>query len=263
MKQFRKLMEFIVRPAPPTEPEAGHAQGAGTLTDAQFGRLLASVRSLTMVHESGVRFTAEQAVELIQRNIMGVYVECGVWRGGCSLAMLLAQRYQWGRVERPVYMLDSFEGLPPVTPRDGPLAVRWQNGADPANYSDNCKASLEDLKANVAAMGFGPEDCTIVPGWFNDTVPLVAETLKSRKIALLRLDGDWYDSTLVCLERLMPVVSEGGVVIIDDYYAWDGCARAVHDYLSHHDLPYRIRSLFNCYAVYFVKKSYRDRFEEL
>jgi hypothetical protein len=216
-----------------------------------------------MVHESAVRFTAEQAVELVQRHIMGVYVECGVWRGGCSLAMLLAQRYQWGRVERPVYMLDSFEGLPPATPRDGPLAVQWQNEADPANYSDNCKASLEDLKANVTAMGFGPEDCTIVPGWFNDTVPLIAEALKSRKIALLRLDGDWYDSTTVCLERLMPLVSEGGVVIIDDYYAWDGCARAVHDYLSRHDLPYRLRSLSNWYSVYFVKKSYRDRFEEL
>jgi O-methyltransferase len=263
VKQFRKFMEFIVKPAPVTVPEAGPPQAANALTDDQFGRIWASVKSSTMVHESGVRFTAEQAVGLIQCKIKGVYVECGVWRGGCSLAMLLAQRYQWGRVERPVYMLDSFEGLPPITPRDGPLAAQWQNGADPANYLDNCKTSLEDLKSNVAARGFGPEDYTIVPGWFNDTVPLVAEALKSKKIALLRLDSDWYDSTLVCLERLMPLVSEGGVVIIDDYYAWDGCARAVHEYLSRHDLPYRIRSLFNCYGAYFVKKAHRDSFEEL
>jgi hypothetical protein len=264
MKAFRQLFDFLVgAPALPASPEERPAQEAGSLLEDQLARIWEMVKPFTMVHESGVRFTAEQAVGLIQRGIKGVYVECGVWRGGCSLAMLLAQRSQWGRVERPVYMLDSFEGLPPITPRDGPLAAQWKNGADPANYLDNCKASLEDLKANVATMGFGPQDCTIVPGWFKDTVPLVADALKSRKIALLRLDGDWYDSTLICLEHLAPLVSEGGVVVLDDYYAWDGCARAVHDYLSRHDLPFRIRSLFNCYGAYFVKKSHRDRFEEL
>jgi O-methyltransferase len=256
MKAFRHLFDLVAGSAASSaSPDERPAPEAEALLEDRMRRILASVKPLTMVHESGVRFTAEQSVELIQRDIKGVFVECGVWRGGCSLAMLLAQRYQWGRVQRPVYMLDGFEGLPPVTPRDGPLAAQWKNGSDPANYFDNCKASLEELKASVEAMGFGSEDCTIVPGWFKDTVPLIAEELKSRNIALLRLDGDWYDSTLVCLEHFAPLVSEGGVVVLDDYYAWDGCTRAVHDYLSRYDLPYRIRSLFNCYGAYFVKES--------
>lgn len=216
-----------------------------------------------MVHESGVRFVCEQTVELIGRGIPGVIVECGVWRGGCSIAMLLAQREAFGHVERPVHMLDSFEGLPPVTPRDGPLAQRWQKGADPANYFDNCKASLIELNATLNAMGFGDREYTIWPGWFADVLPGLVEKIRDQGIALLRLDGDWYDSTLVCLEHLMPLVPEGGVVIIDDYYSWDGCARAVHDYLSRHDLPYRIRSLFNCYGAFFIKKPSRDRFDVL
>lgn len=235
----------------------------GKLTEERFNRILAAVRPFTMVHESGIRFTVEQVVDLVRRGMPGVIVECGVWKGGCSIAMLLAQRDQFGRIEKPVYMLDSFEGLPPVTPRDGPLALQWKNGADPVNYLDNCKASLEELEKNLETLGFGADDYKILPGWFEDTLPRLAEKLKVRGIALLRLDGDWYDSTLVCLEHLMPLVSEGGIVIVDDYYSWDGCARAVHDYLSRQDLPYRIRSLFNGYGAYFIKKPYRDRFDVL
>jgi hypothetical protein len=222
-----------------------------------------TVKPLTMVHESGVRFAMEQTVELIGRKIPGVIVECGVWRGGCSIAMLLSQREAFGRIERSVHMLDSFEGLPPITPRDGPLAKQWKEKAVPERYYDNCKASLDELKTTLGTMSFRSEEYQIWPGWFASTLPDLVGTIKSQGIALLRLDGDWYDSTLICLEQLMPLVSEGGVVIIDDYYAWDGCARAVHDYLSRHDLPYRIRSLFNCYAVYFIKKPFRDRLDVL
>lgn len=106
-------------------------------------------------------------------------------------------------------------------------------------------------------------DYKIVEGWFDQTVSHVARETEPRSIALLRLDGDWYDSTRCCLDSLMPLVSEGGVVVIDDYYAWDGCARAVHDYLSSTDAAYRIRSLPNWYGAYFLKKEFRDRFDEL
>ena len=78
---------------------------------------------------------------------------------------------------------------------------------------------------------------------------------------MLRLDGDWYDSTMQCLEALVPLVAEGGTIIIDDYYAWDGCARAVHDYLSRNDLPYRIKSLYGNYGAYMVKRPHRLDYE--
>ena len=104
----------------------------------------------------------------------------------------------------------------------------------------------------------------LVRGWFQDTVPELAQRLADEGIALLRLDGDWYDSTMVCLEHLVPLLHEEGVVILDDYYAWDGCARATHDYLSRHDLPYRIRTVpgppglvEGAAGAYLIKRAHR------
>ncbi|HMS83097.1 MAG TPA: TylF/MycF/NovP-related O-methyltransferase [Nitrospira sp.] len=222
-----------------------------------------TVQPYTMVPEPAIDFLIDQVITLLTSRVSGVLVECGVWRGGSSMAMLLAQQAAFGRVERPVYMLDSFQGLPPVTAKDGPLASKWQQGADPENFLDNCRAVREEVDHALARMGFVPGDYTIVEGWFDQTVPRLAEDISPNSIALLRLDGDWYDSTRCCLDTLMPLVSEGGVVIIDDYYAWDGCARAVHDYLSSHDVAYRIRSLPQWYGAYFIKKAARDRFDVL
>lgn len=87
---------------------------------------LSRALELTRVGEAAVRFTAEQAVDVIERDVPGVLVECGVWRGGCSAAMLLAQQARYGEVRRRAYLLDSFEGLPPASERDGPLARQWQ-----------------------------------------------------------------------------------------------------------------------------------------
>jgi hypothetical protein len=185
-------------------------------------------------------------------------VECGVWRGGSSIAMLLAQREFLGHVERPVYMFDSFEGLPPAAQADGPLAKRWQHESTLAQSFNNCTATRAEVQSSLDSLRFAPEDYRIVPGWFEDTLPRLAVRLANEKISLLRLDGDWYESTRTCLEYLMPAVSVNGVIIIDDYYAWDGCARAVHEYLSKHDLPYRIRSLPGFLGAYFVKKPHRD-----
>ena len=221
------------------------------------------VKPFTMVPEPAMNFLVEQVLRLIRENVPGVLMECGVWRGGCSMAMLLAQQAVLGRVERAVYMLDSFQGLPPVTVRDGPLAQQWQDGGDPSNFLDNCKAIRSDLEHALADMQFVDNDYKIIEGWFEQTVSHVAQEVAPHSIALLRLDGDWYDSTRCCLDSLMPLVSEGGIVVIDDYYAWDGCARAVHDYLSGTDAAYRIRSLPNWYGAYFVKKVSRDRFDEL
>jgi O-methyltransferase len=236
-----------------------NGQATSGRADEDFvARISALVQPLTMVPETGVQFTVDQAIGVIKRNVPGVMVECGVWRGGNSIAMLLAQRELLGKVQRPVYMFDSFEGLPPADSADGPLASQWQQGSTAVQSFDNCTASVAELQASLDRLNFEAADYRVVPGWFHDTVPLRAAELASSKIALLRLDGDWYTSTKTCLDHLMPAVSENGVVILDDYYAWDGCARAVHDYLSQQNLPYRIRSLPGFVGAYFVKKSYRD-----
>lgn len=174
------------------------------------------------------------------RALEGCVVECGVWRGGmiAGIATLL------GRGRR-YYLFDSFEGLPPARGIDGTAALRWQQDTASAGYYDNCAASPEF--ARKAMREAGATNFELVHGWFKETLPRLR---LSEPIALLRLDADWYESTIVCLEHLFDQVVSGGLVIIDDYYAWDGCSRAVHEFLSYRSAKERIRSFGDiCYLI--------------
>lgn len=217
------------------------------LRRSEIAHIVDLVRPYTMVCRDGVAFTVKQTVAAVHNNIMGDMVECGTWRGGCGLAMLLAQREAFGRVERKVHFFDSFEGLPPADNRDGPAALKWQASTD-----HNCAASLTELHDTLGRFGFRDTEFAIWPGWFRETLPEFVE--QHLKIAVLRLDGDWYASTRECLDALEPLVDDRGTVIVDDYYAWDGCCRAVHDYFSSNDLPYRIHSLSDHSGAYFFSK---------
>jgi O-methyltransferase len=175
-------------------------------------------------------FEANLALAEQVRGVEGCVVECGVWKGGMAagLADVLGPA-------RDYYLFDSFEGLPPAKDIDGEAALRWQIDKQAPGYHNNCAASMDEA---LATLSRSRADSVIpVKGWFQDTVPNFS--LPS-PVALLRLDGDWYDSTIICLNRFFPVMAKGGLVIVDDYYAWDGCSRAVHDYLSQHKLAERI-----------------------
>jgi O-methyltransferase len=165
-------------------------------------------------------------------SVEGVIVECGVWRGGmmAGIAEVLGAR-------RSYYLLDSFQGLPPADPvKDGLRAVAYQADRQNPAYHDNCRA--EASFAERAMQRAGATRYELLRGWFADTLPLFKS---AEPIALLRLDADWYESTVQCLTALYPLVRAGGLIIFDDYHYWDGCTRAVHDYLAHHGLPERIR----------------------
>lgn len=172
--------------------------------------------------------------------ISGAIVECGTWKGGmiAGIATYLGK-------DREYYLFDSFEGLPPVEPVDGPAAKKWQENTESPSYFDNCKASESDaLKAMALA---GIENPKLEKGWFENSLP---KATFPKGIALLRMDADWYKSTYQILESLFPYVKQGGLVLIDDYYTWDGCSKAVHDYLSQHKRPERISSFKGvCYMV--------------
>lgn len=161
-------------------------------------------------------------------DIPGAVIECGVWRGG--MAAGIAKTMGPGR---HYVLFDSFEGLPPAKEVDGPAAIAWQRDTTSPEYFDNCKADLGAARSAMLAAGISQPD--LRKGWFEDTVPQFAAT--GTPIALLRLDGDWYDSTLICLNSLFPLVVPEGIIIIDDYGTWDGCTRAVHDYLSEFHRP--------------------------
>jgi O-methyltransferase len=238
-------------------------QVPGPLSDYKVAGILGSVAPYTMVHPTSVAFAIQEAAGLAIKGQSGAIVECGSWRGGTSFAMLLAQRAAVGRIVLPVYLLDSFEGLPQAKERDGPLALKWQSGAYPEWFFNNCLADELEVKKTACSFGFSEFEARIRRGWFAETVPKLASDLGPDSISLLRLDGDWYDSTILCLEYLMPIVQEGGIVIVDDYYAWDGCARALHDWLSHHDHPYRIKSLCSNYGAFFIKRNARSSLNDL
>lgn len=157
------------------------------------------------------------------RQLDGDVIECGVWRGGmiAGIAAVLG-------ADRRYVLFDSFEGLPPAQEIDGCSALAWQANKESPAYYENCSA--EEAWARSAMARAGVTNPELQRGWFADTVPAFAAT--GSPIALLRLDGDWYDSTMVCLEHLFPLVADGGLVIIDDYGTWDGCTRAVHRYLA-------------------------------
>jgi O-methyltransferase len=165
-------------------------------------------------------------------HIPGCIVECGVWRGGMSagIATILG-------TERTYYLCDSFEGLPPAQPIDGEKAIAWQNNVHSPHYFDNCSAP--ESYAHEAMTLAGNPPFHLIKGWFNETLPKLHT---SAPIALLRLDGDWYDSTMTCLTALYDKVATGGLIVLDDYYTWDGCSRATHDFLSARSSPDRIRS---------------------
>lgn len=168
------------------------------------------------------------------RNTLGTIVECGTWRGGmiAGIASLLGK-------ERSYYLFDSFEGLPDARPIDGQRALEWQRESSSSRNYNNCRADQSEAK--TAMQRSAATDFHIVKGWFNESLP----KYDGGEIALLRLDADWYESTMQCLEQLFFRVVPGGVVIFDDYYTWPGCALAVHEFLSKHERPEGIRQYKN------------------
>jgi O-methyltransferase len=176
------------------------------------------------------------------KNLKGDFVECGVWKGGMAAAIA-----EFIGGDREFYLYDSFEGLPDVKPVDGVAAKKWQEDKTSDWYFDNCSADIHFAKEAMRLANVS--NVHITKGWFENTLPLHP----NRPIAILRLDGDWYDSTMQCLDSLYPKLIEGGVIIIDDYYTWEGCSKAVHDYLSKIKSSSQIRS-FTGDVCYIVKK---------
>ena len=228
------------------------------MDDKAIAKIIADVRPYSMVPDDALKFTIESTIETIAAGRTGDIVECGTWRGGSSFAMLLAQRYEWGEVKRPVWLMDSFQGLPPAGDLDGPLARKWQSDANSPIYFDNCRALHSESEGYCRTIWLFSEEAIIVPGWFDKSIPEQMGRLTERKISLLRVDCDWYEPVRYVLDHLMPLVADDGIVLLDDYYFWDGCARATHDYLSATGFAYRVRSLPSFHGAWMIKRGARE-----
>jgi len=185
------------------------------------------------------RFVADLR-EVRNVKVDGDLVECGTWNGGMSAALATVLP---GRIS---VLFDSFEGLPEPETRDGVAAAELME-------RDRLVADVERARSVMTSTG---QKFEVHQGWFNETVP--AWAAQKRPIAVLRLDGDWYESTMVCLEHLFPLLAVGGLLVIDDYLDWVGCRRAVHDYFAREERPEAIRTSAGSDA-YVVKESLTSR----
>jgi len=168
---------------------------------------------------------------VIADGVDGDLVETGVWRGGASIFMRAALEAYGDRL-RLVWCADSFEGLPPPDPDKYPedRGVTW-------HLSPELAVSLEEVKNNFARFGLLDERVRFLKGWFKDTLPAAP----IEKIAVLRLDGDMYESTMDALRALYDRVSEGGFLIVDDYgIPEDTCRRAISDFRSQYGITNKI-----------------------
>jgi len=183
------------------------------------------------------------ALAELATHIPGCVVECGVWRGGMTAGL-----YTVLGGHRTYFLFDSFEGLPPAKEIDGPGALKWQADKTSPFYYDNCTAGPDYAKRAMKLVGATRYE--LKPGFFNDSLP---QFTPPEPIALLRLDADWYDSTMQCLDHLFDHVAPGGIIALDDYYLWDGCSRALHDFLSKRKATERIQSFAN--TICYLRKS--------
>lgn len=169
----------------------------------------------------------QQCVEdVLRRGVPGDLMEAGAWRGGATILMRAVLKAH-GVTDRRVWVADSFAGLPPPDPQRYPADAGLR-----LNEHAYLAVGLEQVRANFARYGLLDEQVVFLKGWFRDTLPGCAV----ERLAVLRLDGDLYQSTWEALEHLYPRLSPGGYLIVDDYGAVEACRRAVHDYRERHGI---------------------------
>lgn len=174
----------------------------------------------TMIGVQRLQSVRELGQRVIDDGVPGDLLEAGVWRGGCCILMrgLLAAN---AIDDRKIYVVDSFEGLPPPKPNLFP----HDEGLNLDSITE-LAVPLEEVKANFARYGLLDEQVIFVKGLFQDQLP----SLEAGPFSLLRIDGDLYESTIVVLENLYSKLSAGGFVIVDDYGAMPACRAAVEDF---------------------------------
>ena len=154
------------------------------------------------------------------------------WRGGATIFMRAVLK-AYGVTDRYVWVADSFEGLPP--PETGKYP---HDAGDRLHEARELAVSLEEVKANFERYGLLDDQVRFLKGWFRDTLPAAP----IERLAVLRLDGDMYESTMDTLVNLYPKLSEGGYAIVDDYGAIPACRQAVNDYRSANAITEKIRN---------------------
>lgn len=188
---------------------------------------------LSMLPWTGIEHLHKCIIETVNKKIPGDFVETGAWRGGaCIVAKSV---YNELKSDTKIFVVDSFEGLPP------PDVSKYPDDKNDTHYLDqNMKASLETVQENFRKFGLLDDSVIFIKGWFKDTLP----TAPIDKISILRLDGDMYESTIDSIENLYHKLSVGGYCIIDDFYH-PACRRAIYDFRLANNIKEKIKKVDN------------------
>ena len=196
-------------------------------------RVIGRVReeNLTYLREHNLRDLAALVADLDRRSVPGLVVEAGTALGGSAIVMAAAKA-----PDRPMKVFDVFGMIPPPTDRDGEDVHRRfeqisggkASGIGDGEYYGYRADLYDEVLASFGRLGVPARDhrVELVRGLFEDTIDL------DEPVAFAHLDGDWYESTMTCLQRIAPLVSPGGRIVLDDYYAWSGCRTAVDEYFA-------------------------------
>jgi O-methyltransferase len=234
-RQIRKAIDPVLGRLgfdPVRQPDAGAVSLPPDL-DAETARIYDAVAPSTLTSPERVMALCQSVRHLVRAGIAGAFAECGVWRGGSSLAMVHTL-LTLGVEDRDIYLYDTFERMPDPGPED--IDYRGVAAADShaaLARGEPYPAFLEYLpydqvRAAFARTGYPENRLHFVRGLVEDTVPAQAPGT----IALLRLDTDYYQSTRHELTHLAPRIPAGGILLIDDYGHFRGCQKAVDEFVA-------------------------------
>jgi O-methyltransferase len=195
--------------------------------------IISAVSPFTMTSPERLASLCQGIAYIVSNNIPGDIVECGVWRGGSTMAAALALKH-FSETDRSLFLFDTFEGMP--QPTDADVVTSTGQTADSIFKASNgewCLAREDEVRRNILSTDYPTDRIFLIKGMVENTIPEHSPD----QIALLRLDTDWYESTKHELRNLYPVLSPRGVLIIDDYGHWDGARRAVDEYIKEERLP--------------------------
>ncbi len=205
---------------------------AGELPEA-VARTIEAVRGerLTYLKAGMLEDLAASVLRLERDRLEGLIVEAGTARGGSAIVLAAAKSRA-----RAMKVYDVFGMIPPPSERDGAdvhrryetIAAGAAKGPGGETYYGYRDDLYDEVEASFARHGVpvGEHDVELVRGLFEDTIRL------DEPVALAHLDGDWYESTMTCLTRIAPLLVSGGRIVLDDYYTWSGCRRAVDEYFA-------------------------------
>jgi O-methyltransferase len=188
------------------------------VSPSEFSSLYRRIRTRTMCSNARLRGLYRGVRNVVKNEIPGDFVECGTALGGSAALMALTLR-QLG-VSRTLWLFDTFEGLPAPTPEDPDFEVATL-------FAGTCRGTIEEVQSLFAQLHVR-DQVQFVKGLFQETLPAVSVP----QIALLHIDGDWYESVKACLDNLYDKVSPGGIIQFDDYGYWKGARKAVDEFLD-------------------------------